>query len=139
MTSNIASHALTVRGVLPQTFGMPRKARSVPKSKRRPTFIRAWRKAKGLTLLQLSERLESLHEMEISDGQLSRIERGEQPYAQDLLEAIADVLGKEPSDLINVDPAKEDVFQSIWDTLKPIEQQQITEIAKALKRTGTEG
>lgn len=133
MTSNIASHALKCRGDLAHNGGMSRKARP-KKPERRPTFIRAWRKERGLTLVQLSDRLLHLHEMEMSDGQLSRIERGEQPYSQDLLEAVADVLNCAPADLLMRDPSKPDGIWSIWDTLKPVEQAQAVEVIKALKR-----
>ena len=57
-------------------------------------FIREWRKYRGLTLVQLAERVG------VSQPTVSRIERGEQPYSQPILEAFADALGCEPSDLI---------------------------------------
>lgn len=60
----------------------------------RRVFIREWRKYRGLTLVQLAERVG------VSQPTVSRIERGEQPYSQPILEAFADALGCEPSDLI---------------------------------------
>jgi transcriptional regulator with XRE-family HTH domain len=117
---------------------MARKARPHPKPARRPTFIRAWRKHRDLTLAQLSDRLMTELEVEMSEGQLSRIERGETPYSQDIVEALANVLRCEPADLIMRDPIAADIW-SLWDTLKPMEQLQAVEIMKALKRTGTEG
>lgn len=140
MTSNIAGHALRARGALPHNPAMPRSARPNPKPRRRPTFIRSWRKLRGLTLLQLSDRLETLHSIQISDGQLSRIERGESPYGQDLLEAIADVLRCDVPDLLVRDPSRSDGIWSVWDTVRQMTPQQTTqlvEMAKVLKRTET--
>ncbi len=118
---------------------MPRKARPHPKPARRPTYIRSWRKHRGLTLSQLADRLVVELEIEISEGQLSRIERGETPYSQDILEALAAVLRCEPADLIMRDPTQPDAIWSLLDTLKPGERLQAVEIIKALQRTGTGG
>jgi len=118
---------------------MSRKARPHPKPARRPTFIRAWRKHRGLTLAQLADRLSVELEVEISEGQLSRIERGETPYSQDILEAVASALRCEPADLIMRDPTLADGIWSLIDALKPVERLQAVEIIKALRRTGTDG
>lgn len=119
---------------------MSRKIRPQPKPKRRATFIKAWRKHRnGLTLAKLVERLEVEEGFQLSEGQLSRIERGEQPYSQDLLEAISHVLRCEPADLIMRDPTDPDGLWTIYDALTPPERRQVVEIAKTLKRTGTEG
>ncbi len=118
---------------------MPRKARPHPKPARRPTFIRAWRKHRDLTLAQLADRLATELEMDITEGQLSRIERGETPYGQDILEALAAVLRCEPADLIVRDPTQPDAIWSLVENLKPAERQQAVAILQALRRTGTEG
>jgi transcriptional regulator with XRE-family HTH domain len=117
---------------------MPRKARPHPKPARRPTFIRAWRKHRDLTLGQISDRLATELEVEISEGQLSRIERGETPYSQDILEALAAVLRCEPADLIMRDPTAPDAIWSILETLKPAQRRQAVEVLKAIGRTGTD-
>jgi len=118
---------------------MSRKARPHPKPARRPTYIRAWRKHRGLTLAQLADRLSVELEVDISEGQLSRIERGETPYSQDILEALAAALRCEPADLIMRDPVQPDGVWSLLDSLKPMERLQAVEIIKALRRTGTDG
>ena len=118
---------------------MSRTARPHPKPARRPTFIRAWRKHRGLTLSQLTDRLATELEVDISEGQVSRIERGETPYSQDILEAFAGALRCEPADLIMRDPSQTDAIWSLIDTLKPAERLQALEVIKALRRTGTEG
>jgi transcriptional regulator with XRE-family HTH domain len=118
---------------------VPRKTTPHPKPVRRPTFIRAWRKHRDLTLAKLAERLAAELEIKISEGQLSRIERGETPYSQDTLEALAAVLRCEPADLIMRDPTQPDALWSLIETLKPVERQQALEVIKALHRTGTGG
>jgi transcriptional regulator with XRE-family HTH domain len=90
-----------------------------------------------LTLAKLAQRLSTELELKISEGQLSRIERGETPYSQDILEAIASVLRCEPADLIMRDPTEHDALWSLLDGLKPVERQQAIEVIKALQRTGT--
>ena len=71
---------------------------------RKPTYIRAWRKHEGYTLDQMVSRLEVLG-VSTTGASLSRIERGEQPYSQDILEAIAEALGKTVAQLVEHNPA----------------------------------
>ena len=118
---------------------MPKKARPHPKPARRPTFIRSWRKHRNLTLAQMADRLATELEVDISEGQLSRIERGETPYSQDILESLAAVLRCEPADLLMRDPATPEGIWNLWDTLKPVQRVQAMEIIKTIQRTGTEG
>lgn len=125
---------------VPQTTAMPRKARPNPKPKRSPTFIRDWRKYRRVTLEKLSDMLSMQLEVEISDGQLSRIERGESPYTQDTLEALARVLDTTPSHLLNIDPNRP-AQQPLSDFLglPPEKQRQAIALVQALDKTGTEG
>jgi transcriptional regulator with XRE-family HTH domain len=95
-------------------------------------FIRAWRKYRGLTQAQLAERIG------IDRSYLSNIETGRRRYDQPFLEAAADALRCEPADLIMRDPTEPEGLWSIWDQLAPIERRQLVEVAKALKRTGTD-
>lgn len=117
---------------------MPRQARPHPKPARRPTYIKAWRKHRDLTLEKLAERLKVELEIEISQGQLSRIERGETPYNQDILEALAAAMRCEPADLIMRDPAKADALWTLLDGLKPVQREQAIAVIQALQRTGTD-
>lgn len=96
-------------------------------------FIREWRKHRGLTQEQLAERIG------ITKSYLSKIESGKKRYDQPFLEAAAEVLQCEPADLIIRDPSDPDGIWSIWDQLQPAQRTQVVEIAKTLKRTGTEG
>jgi transcriptional regulator with XRE-family HTH domain len=62
--------------------------------RRRPHFVRAWRKFRGLTQEQLADRLHT------TKPTISRLENLRQGYTQDFLEACADVLGTDPASLI---------------------------------------
>lgn len=98
------------------------------------TFIREWRKHRGKVLVQVAEHLHMTH------GQLSKIERGQQPYNQELLERLAEMFMCEPVDLIIRNPLEPDNIWSIWSKAKPGERAQIIAVAEALvKRTGTDG
>jgi transcriptional regulator with XRE-family HTH domain len=139
MASKFVSGAILLASTQEHDPSMSKKARPHPKPARRPTFIRAWRKHRGLTLAQLTDRLATELEVDISEGQVSRIERGETPYSQDILEAIAAAMRCEPADLIMRDPTAAAGIWSLLDTLKPQERLQALEIIKAIHRTGTEG
>lgn len=115
-------------------------ARENPKSKNRAkTFIRQWRKHRGMKLEGSAERLELEAGFPYSAGQLSRVERGDFPYSQDLLEALAIIYRCTPADLLMRDPSEPEGIWSIYDALRPQEQVQLIEIGKTIKRTGTEG
>lgn len=107
---------------------MARKIHPVPKPKarRRPTFIRAWRKHRGLTLEVLAERIGTTH------ASLSRVERGEQPYNQDLLDLLAGELRCEPADLLMRDPTDPEGLWSIWDQVKPAQRRQAIELLRVI-------
>lgn len=107
---------------------MPPRIRGL--KRRRKTFIRAWREFRNLTQDQLAERLET------SKASVSRIESGDQPYTQDFLEACASALQTDPASLLTRNPKDPEAPWSIWDTLKPIERRQATEVIRALKRAG---
>jgi transcriptional regulator with XRE-family HTH domain len=93
--------------------------------KRRPTFIRQWRQHRGLTLRQLAERLET------SAASISRLEVGEQPYSQEVLEALAGALNCEPQDLISRKPGTETMW-SLWEQAKQDDRETITELAQTI-------
>lgn len=70
---------------------------------RKAIYIRAWRKKKGFSLDDMVGRLDALG-VPITGASLSRIERGLQPYNQDLLEPIAEALGVTVAQLIEHNP-----------------------------------
>lgn len=104
----------------------------VKKSKpRRRTFLRQWREKKGLTQEQAADRIG------ITQGQLSRIERGDTPYNQDFLEQAAEAYQCDPADLIMRDPLLPDAVWSIVDQLKvatPEQREDVRRVADALIR-----
>lgn len=101
---------------------------------KRKTFLREWRKHRGKTLVQVAEHLHMTH------GNLSRIERGQVPYNEDLLDALADLYMCAPVDLLIRNPLEPESIWSLWDRAQPGERQQIVAVAEALiQRTGTSG
>jgi transcriptional regulator with XRE-family HTH domain len=65
-----------------------------------PIYLREWRKAKGLTLIELA-RLAG-----IDHGNLSRLERGIFPYSQSVLEKLAAALDTGPAIILTFTPAE---------------------------------
>ena len=93
---------------------------------------------------KLVERLETESGYTLSAGQLSRIERGEQPYTQDLLEALATVLACTPADLIMRDPTDKDAAWSLLESLDRPSRMKAVKLIELLKEddepsTGTDG
>lgn len=81
---------------------------------RRKTHIRAWRKHRKLTLEQVAEHIG------VTAGALSQLERGDVNYTQPMLEALAQMFGCEPADLISRPPNIESGLAQVWDAI-PIE------------------
>ena len=69
----------------------------------RKTYFKEWRVFRGLTQQQLADRLET------TKGAVSKLESGTNVYNQSSLEAWADALSCEPSDLISRDPNADDI------------------------------
>lgn len=99
---------------------------------RQRTFLRQWRKHRGKTLEVIAA------ELHMSHSQLSRIERGQQPYNQELLEALADLYACDVVDLIIRDPSDPEGIWSLWEKARPGERQQIRAVAETLLKTGTD-
>lgn len=76
----------------------------------------------------------------MSHSQLSRIERGEQSYNQELLERLSDLYMCDIVDLIVRDPTAPESIWTLWERAKPGQRRQIEDVAEALlRRTGTSG
>lgn len=75
----------------------------------RRTYIKEWRTKRGLSLRRLAERLEETPggDLLISHASIGRIEKGQQPYSQPILEAIAAALGVPTYMLLEVNPDKD--------------------------------
>lgn len=97
---------------------------------RKATYIRAWRKERGYTLDQMVGRLAELG-VETTGASISRIERGEQPYSQDILEALAEALGVALSDLIENNPELPDA--EVIDFIRHLDAPQKEQASAVLK------
>jgi transcriptional regulator with XRE-family HTH domain len=99
---------------------------------RKATYIRAWRNKRGYSLDDMVGRLAVIG-VETTGASLSRIERGIQPYNQDMLEAIAAALDLEVWQLIrdnpDIPPAK--VFDFLQ-YLNPDEAEQADKVLRAM-------
>lgn len=93
--------------------------------------LRAWRKHRGKTLVQVAE------ELHIHRTQLGRIEKGEQPYNEELLSRLAEIYDCAVPDLIVRDPLAHKPMWTIWEQAKPGERRQIEVVAEAIVKTGT--
>ena len=91
------------------------------------TYIKEWREDRGLSQDKLVERVRDRVEG-FSKSTLSRIERGEQPYSQPILEAIAWAIGCEPSDLLMRQPGSE--MWSIVDQLRSVPENDLAQVAR---------
>ena len=98
---------------------------------RQSTFLRNWRKFKKLSQEAAAESLE------IKQGTLSKIERGQLPYNQDFLEKAALVYGCDASDLLAVDPLapRETDVVKLFRRATP----EVKRIVETILRTGTGG
>lgn len=96
-------------------------------------FIRQWRKHRGLTQEQLAEIVGVTH------GAISQLERGETGYTQPMLEALAAAMHCGPADLIMRDPSQTEAPWSIWDALKPKEQEEALSYMRFLRQRNAIG
>ncbi len=106
---------------------------SKPRKQYRRTYIREWRLHRGLTLERLAERID------MQASALSYLERGQSGYTQGTLELIAEALETDPASLMMRNPKDADAIWSIWDNASEAEKNQISEVVKAIRRTGTGG
>jgi transcriptional regulator with XRE-family HTH domain len=97
---------------------------------RKATYIRAWRKERGYTLDQMVGRLAELG-VETTGASISRIERGEQPYSQDILEALAEALAVTVADLIENNPAMPDA--EVIDLMRHLDEREKQQAAAVIK------
>ena len=97
------------------------------------TYLLNWRKKKKLSLRQLAARMEYEPGVQlISHAQLQRIEKGEQPYSQPILEAAAQALGITVTMIVDVDPDKEGDVIDLLKYLKGPKREQAIEYLRFL-------
>lgn len=72
-------------------------------------YLREWREKKGLTQAAVAGRLEFLDDERLptTAASLSRLENGKQPYSEPIINALAEIYGCEPWELLGRDPTKE--------------------------------
>lgn len=92
----------------------------------RPTFVKEWRKFRGLTQAQLGE----LAGMTAQN--VHYIETGKSNYTQDNLESFARALGCTPVDLLVRQPEESEGLWNIWDKANPRQRRQILELSKTI-------
>lgn len=85
----------------------------------RPTFIKHWRKYRGLSQERLADRVG------MTGGNLSEIENGNTGYTQATLEALADALRCEPVDLLIRDPSDPEGIWTLWEKAQPAQRKQL--------------
>ena len=100
----------------------------------RPTFMRQWRKYRGLTLEKLAARLDDM-----APSNLSMLERGKRGYTQETLERIAEALQTDAASLLVRNPKDGEAMWSLWDQAKPGQKKQIVEIAKTITSVDADG
>lgn len=89
-------------------------------------FIRAWRKARGLTQQQLAD------QVGIDRSYLSNIETGRRRYDQPFLEAAAARLRCTPADLISRDPANGDDLEQLVASLSGDNRERALDVLRAM-------
>lgn len=99
-------------------------------SRFRRTYIREWRKHRGMTLERLAEIVD------MTASHFSMLERGQRGYTQETLEAVAGALAIDVASLLARNPADPDGIWSVWEEAKPGTRRQIVEVAKTLVKTG---
>lgn len=115
-------------------------------------FLRAWRKHRGLSMEAVVEKVRALVEdrvlaegeegdlkrLGISQPNISRVERGEIPYNQTLLELLAEAYGTDPASLIMRNPEDPEGLWSIYDQIPAAQRPVALRMLSGLK-TGTDG
>lgn len=102
----------------------------LPDMARKRTYIRAWREKRGYTLDDMIGRLETIG-LKITGASLSRIERGIQPYSQDVLEAIAGALNVDVADLVENDPNVPEA--EVIDLMRHLDARELKQAESVLK------
>lgn len=100
-------------------------------------YIKEWRLSKQrMSLRRLADRmLNPDGSRVISHASLSRIEKGEQPYTQPVLKALAEALGTDEGSLIMRDPSQEQALYSIWDQIPASKRGAAMDMLEGLKKS----
>lgn len=106
------------------------------KSKQGQHFIRAWREKRGVSLRKLAAKLEVGPDGEplVSYASLSRIENGEQPFSEPILNAIAEALDVPRAMLLEADPKKEGHIVDLLNKMDRKTQEQAIKMLELLSQ-----
>lgn len=103
----------------------------------RRQFFKQWRKYRQHTLEEAAELAG------MTAGNLSAIERGEQGFSPEGLQALADAYGCDTGDLLNQDPFEQPGLRQTWDKATAAQRDLIVKLAQqvvgGVKKTGTDG
>ena len=116
-------------------------------------FLREWRKHHGLSIDALIDRIKAnvedrvlaegeegdMKRLGLSQPNISRIERGDIPYNQTILELIAEVYGVDAASLIIRDPTDPDGLWTIYDQIPAPQKPVALRVLEGFKKTGTDG
>lgn len=97
-----------------------------------PNFLRAWREFRKLTQAELAEKVGTNQNM------IGYLETGERGLSAKWLRKLAPALGTTPGHLLDHDPRQmdADIFD-IWMHADQNQRRQLSDIARAIVRTGT--
>jgi len=96
-------------------------------------YIREWRLHRKLSLRKLADRMEVEPGVPLtSHANIDRIEKGVQPYTQEILEAIAVALDVTVLDLLSVNPAKNGEIVDLLNALSPENKEAAMKMLKSL-------
>lgn len=96
-------------------------------------YIREWRLHRKLSLRKLADRMEVEPGIPLtSHANIDRIEKGVQPYSQEILEALAVALEVTVLDLLSVDPTKNGEIVDLLNALKPEDRERAVRMLKSL-------
>jgi len=100
---------------------------------RSKTFLRAWRLSRDMTQEEVAEKVE------VNFTTIGRLERGEIPYNQDILEKLALIYGCDASDFLENDPLKPSPPKLIINNIRkapPDLQRQILAVVETMLKAG---
>lgn len=99
-----------------------------PKKRKHPiTFLRAYRKAGDFKLKDAAKAIG------MTGSNLAKIEKGEQPYTQPVLEALAGFYGVNPWDLLMRAPGEPEGLPEAFAGLSEAERRQVLQFVEYLK------
>jgi transcriptional regulator with XRE-family HTH domain len=92
-----------------------------------PLLLAKWRHYRNKTQAQVAEALG------ITAVHVGRLERGERPYNQKLLEDLAEYLICEPAHLLMVDPTLPDAKWSLWETVQAVPEDRADDVRRVIE------